>query len=152
MSWGRRGALTPGSCIQKAFSFSRALSPDLGFAREHVVCHGCVVEEGCHDYGGLLQVVFLNPVHHVLIGVVGAGVVFDGVLDELKAGDTDGIEGDVIGAARVLDGYGGGSEVGERLKPLTEDGPRLLIPLQVDPTDLAGSIVQVVVGADLRIV
>ena len=50
--------------------------------------------------------------------MVGAGAVFDLVLDELEAGQAYGVKGLVVGAAGVADGDGCGAEVMEGLRAI----------------------------------
>ena len=55
----------------------------------------------------LLQIVSLQAFVYVGAGVVRSGAVFDGVLDELKTGQTDIIEGNVDGCNRCRKRDGG---------------------------------------------
>src|SRR5580704_10931477 len=66
------------------------------FAREHFVAVGGQVDEARYDYGHLLHVRLLNALVYVHVGVVGAGVVVHGILDELEAGEADGVVGEMI--------------------------------------------------------
>src|SRR5205814_8259884 len=77
------------------------LAPRRGLARELLVAHGRLVDEGGHDDGGLLHVVLLYALVRVLRRVVRARVVVNRVLYELEAGQADGVEREVVGAARV---------------------------------------------------
>lgn len=69
-----------------------------GFAGEGFIAERGLVQERSHDDGGLLEVVALDAVAEVLVGVVGAGAVLDRVLDELEGGNTDGVERLVVDA------------------------------------------------------
>ena len=116
------------------------------FARQLVLDHGGLVGEGGHDDGGLFEVLGLQAVEHVGVGVVGAGTVFDGVLDELERGQLDGIEGDMIGAAGVGEGEGFGAEVAQRLQPAAKQRAHLFVAVNIDAADFAGAVVEIEVG------
>lgn len=117
-------------------------------AREHLVAHGCVVDEDGFDGGGLLQVGGLQAFVDILVGVVGARFVVERVLDELEARDADRVEGEVVGAAGVLHADGGDAEVFQRRDPLLEDGADRRVLLQVGAADLARSVIEVEVAGD----
>src|SRR5690242_5986157 len=53
-------------------------------AREALVEHRSVVDEGGHDDGGFLQIFRLDAVEDILVRVVRAALVFNLVLDELE--------------------------------------------------------------------
>jgi hypothetical protein len=108
-----------------------------GFAREHLVAHGGVVDEDRLYCCGLFQVAGLEVFVDVLIGVVGFGFVVERVLDELEAGDADRVEGEMVGAAGVAQGDGGDAEVLEGLDPLGEDGRDEGVLLEIDAADFA---------------
>ena len=118
-------------------------------ARQLLIHHGRVVDEGGHDHRGLLHVVGLDPIEDVLVGVVSPRVVLDLVLDELEAGQADAVERLVVGAAGVGDRQGGGAHLAERLEPLAEDRPDGLVALHVDAADLAGAVIEVEIGREL---
>ena len=84
-----------------------------GFAGHHLVALGGVVEEDGFDDGGLLEVGGVEAVYGVHVRVVGAGLVVHGVLDELEAGEADGVVGEVVCAAGVAVGEGGDAEVSQ---------------------------------------
>ena len=63
-----------------------------GLAGEHLVAHGGVVYEAGYDHADLLEIIGLQAVVDIHVGVVGAGFVLDGILNELESGDTDGVE------------------------------------------------------------
>jgi hypothetical protein len=99
-----------------------------------LVHHGGIVNERCHDYRRLLHIVGLDAVVHVFVAVMRAAAVFDRVLDELEAGQSDRIEADVIGRAGVRNRDGLRLEVCERRKPFLEQrngqhGPSIIEPL-----------------------
>ncbi len=82
---------------------------------------------------------------------MGASVVVHRILDELEAGEADGVVGKVVGAAGVADGQGGHAEIVERDHPGVEDGRNHFIALEIDAADFAGAIVDVVVGVELGV-
>ncbi len=120
-------------------------------AREHLVAHGCVVDEDRFDRRGLFQVPGLEVFVDVLIGVVGFGFVVERVLDELEAGDADRVEREMVGAAGIAQGDGGDAEVVEGLDPLGEDGRDEGVLLEIDAANLARSVIEVEVGGDLAL-
>ena len=71
------------------------------FAGEHLVALGGVVDEDRLYGGELLEVGGLEALDGVFVGVVGAGFVVHIVLNELEAGEADGVEAEVVGAAGV---------------------------------------------------
>ncbi len=75
--------------------------------------------------------------------MVSPGFVVQGILDELKAGDTHGIKRLVVCPAGVSVGYGGHPEVLQRGDPLLEDAIHRRIALGVDAPNLARSVVDV---------
>ena len=81
--------------------------------------------------------------------MVCACVVFNLILDELEARKSCTIKWQVVRPAGVSFGYRGRAKVSEWLEPLRKDWDDCLIPLRVDSTQLAGSIVDVVVASDL---
>src|SRR5207249_4568576 len=91
----------------------------------------------------------LNAHVDVHVGMVSARVVVQRILDKLKTGQADRIEGQVIGAAGVADGERIHTEVVERFHPGGEDGGHHFIALEIDAADFAGAIVNVVVGVEL---
>jgi hypothetical protein len=80
--------------------------------------------------------------------MVGTGTVFDLILDELEAGQADGIERLVVGTARIADRYGRGAEIMEGLQPLGEDVAAGFVALQIDATDLACTVVDIEIGGE----
>src|SRR2546422_7793964 len=58
--------------------------------------------------------------------------LFRSILDELEAGEADGVERLVVGAARVRQGQGRRPQVLERREPRLEDRPHHVVSLQVD--------------------
>src|SRR5271154_7594678 len=93
-----------------------------GLARQHLVAHGGVVDESRDNYGGLLQVFWLQPVIHVHVRVVCAGFVIERILNELESWDADGIKRQVIGATGVAHGDSGHAQIFEGLHPGFENG------------------------------
>ena len=73
-----------------------------GLSGQHLVAHGCVVDEDRLDRRGLFQVGGAEFFVDVHVGVVGAGFVVEFVLDELEAGDSHRIERKVVGTAGII--------------------------------------------------
>jgi hypothetical protein len=80
-------------------------------ARQHLFAHGGVVDEGSFDGGGLSEIFGLQGLISVHVGVMRAGAVVERILDELKAGNADGVESFVVGSAGVAIGDGGNAEI-----------------------------------------
>src|SRR6185437_16513727 len=70
-----------------------------------------VIDEGGHYGCYLAEIVLSQMFIGIHIGMVGAGTVFDLVLDELETGQSNGVERLVIGAAGIIDGHCRGAEV-----------------------------------------
>src|ERR1041385_8329422 len=90
------------------------------FARQFLVLHRGIIDERGHDDGGLLQVVGLNAVEHVGVRVVRPRPILDGILDELKAGQADAVEGLVVGAAGVRERERLRAQIAKRITQLAE--------------------------------
>lgn len=80
--------------------------------------------------------------------MVGAGGVFELILNELEAGEADAIKGNVIGGTRVAVGHGVGADVVEGLEPGLEDGFYGDVFLGVDATYATAAIVEVEVRGE----
>lgn len=78
--------------------------------------------------------------------MVRPGVVLDGILDELESGQADRVEGEVVRSTRILRGQRRRSQIVERGQPGPEDRADGVIPLEVDPADLPGSVIEIEVG------
>src|ERR1017187_2688110 len=63
-----------------------------GFARQLLVQHRGVVSDRPQNDGGLLEVFGLDAIQHVLIRMMGAATVIKWILNELEAGQANGIE------------------------------------------------------------
>src|ERR1022692_3529314 len=83
--------------------------------------------------------------------MVGAGLVLDGILDELESRDADGIKGLMVGAAGVTHGERVHAQVFERLHPGFKDWGYRFVLLQIDASNLAGAVVHVEIGGDFRL-
>src|SRR5882757_5393441 len=77
-----------------------------------------------------------------------AGLILDGILNELKSRDADGVERKVIGAAGIAHGECIHTEVFEWLYPSFKDGSYGCVLLQVHAADFSGAVVYVEVGGD----
>src|SRR5204863_1613554 len=76
-------------------------------------------------------------------------VVVELVLDELEAGEADGVEGEVIGAAGAAHRQRRGTEVVKRDEPFPEDRNDRRVLLTVDAPHLSGAVVEVEVRREL---
>ncbi len=93
----------------------------------------------------------MDAVVDIHVGVVGAGFVVHRVLDELEAGEADGVKGKVICAAGVADRNGPGAHVFEGFEPGFEDGAHHVVALQVDAADFAGAVVVVEIAGEFGV-
>ena len=121
------------------------------FAGEHFVAVGGEVDEAGDDDGHLLHVGFLDAFVDVHVGVVRARVVVHRILDELEAGEADGVVRKMIGAAGVTDRQSGHAEIVERNHPGIEEGRDHFIALEIDAANFAGAVVDVVVGVEFGV-
>src|SRR5450432_471559 len=78
-----------------------------------------------------------------------ARAVVERILDELKAGNADGVESFVVGSAGVAVGDGGNAEVLQRLHPLREDRGGCGILLEIDAANPAAAVVHIEVRGNL---
>src|SRR5258708_13940332 len=83
--------------------------------------------------------------------MVGSRVVVQRDLDKLKSGKTDGIESQVICAARVADGESVHTEIVERDHPGGKNRSDHFISLEINAANFAGAVVDVVVGVELGV-
>src|SRR5258708_8223613 len=79
---------------------------------------------------------------------MGAGLVLDGILDELESWDADGVERKVIGASGVAHAKRVHAEIFEGLHPGFKDRRYGFVFLQVYATDFSGAVVYVEIGGD----
>jgi len=86
---------------------------DDDFAGYHLVTTGDVVDQGRDNGGGLHQVLLNCMRVRIHVGVMGDAAVVEGVLDELKARDTDIVERLVIGTKRAFQAEGCYAHVAE---------------------------------------
>src|SRR5215813_3642207 len=92
-----------------------------GFAWQLLITHRRVVgEDGGH--GGHLHHVFaLHVINRIHIRMVRARIVFQTLLDELEPRQSDGVEGQVVGACDRTRADQFNTKVFKRLDPLRED-------------------------------
>src|SRR5438046_10280495 len=76
-------------------------------------------------------------------------VIVERILDKLKTGQPNSIEGKVIGSAGVADGERVHSEVAEGHHPRGKERGHHFVPLQIDAANLARSMIDVIVGIEL---
>ena len=70
------------------------------------MAHSSVVDENRFDYRRLRQVLGLESLIDIHIGMVRPRFIVQRILDELERGNTDGIEGFVIGTAGIAQADG----------------------------------------------
>ena len=92
------------------------------FAGQFLITLRGVIYKCGYDGGDLFQIVFPQVIIRVHIRMVGTGVVFYFVLDKLKSRQADRIEGQMVGAACIIDSDGGGAEVMERRSAVCNKG------------------------------
>src|SRR5450755_576475 len=114
-----------------------------GLARQHLVAHSGVVDESGFDRRGLREILGLQGLVSVHVGVMRACAVVEWILDELKAGNADSVESFVIGSAGVAIGDGGNAEVLQRFHPLREDRSDCGVLLEIDAANSAAAVVHV---------
>src|SRR5271155_2106959 len=117
-------------------------------AWHHLVTHRSVVNEDRFHHSRLFKVAGNQAFVHVHIGVGAASFVIERFLNELKAGNTDFVEGHVVGAAGKASADGSDVEILERRDPLLEDRNDRIIFLRIDAADFAASVVNVVVSGN----
>src|SRR5579859_2203761 len=74
---------------------------------------------------------------------MGSALIVERILNELEAGQADGVERKMIGAAGVAHGERRDAEILERRNPLPEDRLLCGIALEIDPADLSGAVVDI---------
>src|ERR1043166_5627391 len=117
-----------------------------GFTRQFFVQHRGLVEKGRHDDRGLLEVIALDAIEDIGVGMMGAGHVIDWVLDELKSRQADAIEGKMIRAGGVRERQGFRAEIIERLKPAAKERAHGFVALHVNTANFSGAVVEIEVG------
>ena len=70
------------------------------------MAHSSVVDENRFDYRRLRQVLGLESLIDIHIGMVRPRFIVQRILDELERGNTDGIEGFVIGTTGIAQADG----------------------------------------------
>src|SRR5215203_6425334 len=85
----------------------------------------------------------------VHISVMRAGVVFNGILYKLETRDTYSIKRKVICSSRIVYGYSSSAHVIEWLQPACKQRAHSFVTLQVNTTNFAGTIIQVVISRNL---
>src|SRR5580693_5857183 len=108
---------------------------------QHLVAHRSLVDEAGYDDRNLFQIVGLQAVIDIHIGMVSARLVLYRILDELEPRNADGVERKMVGAARIAHGQRGHAEIAERLHPRFEDRSDGLVLLQINTPDLSRAIV-----------
>ncbi len=80
-----------------------------------------------------------------------AGGAAHPVLDKLEAGQTDGIERDVVRAAHALDADGRHAQVAEGLHPFLKDAADVFVLLQINAAELSCSVILVEIDGKLLV-
>src|SRR6266568_6889825 len=80
--------------------------------------------------------------------MVSAALIVQHVLNELKAGNADCIEAQVIGAAGVAHGQSRNAEILKRSNPLRKNWRYSRVSLQINAANLASTVIHVEVGRD----
>src|SRR5258706_10346837 len=119
-------------------------------SRQLLVAHRRVVDERGEDAGRLHQVRPRRALDGVHVRVVRAARIVELVLYELEAGQTERVEREMVGAARVAQRDGVGAQVPERLEPRLEDRTHRRVLLTIDAANPARAVVEVEVGGELR--
>src|SRR5580692_11994913 len=89
-------------------------------------------------------------VEGVEVRVMDPGFVVQGILNELKRGQAQPAQENVIGGIRGLRDHRGGAQARERRQPFAEDRDYAEITLRIDTPNLAGSIVDIEIGREVR--
>ena len=105
-----------------------------------------MIYERRHDHRRLHQIAFERVIVHIHVGVVRAREIIDRILNELKTGQPHRIERQMIGAAGVADGHGGGAEIVERSQPGLENRPHGVVALQIHAADPTGAVIEIEIG------
>src|SRR5271165_2682918 len=122
------------------------------FTREHLVAHGGVVDESGFDERGLGQVFGLQAFVGVHVRMMCARGIVERVLDELKAGEADGVESFVIGAASVAERKSRDAEIFEGSHPLLENGSDGGVALEVDAANFSSAIIDIEIRGEFLVV
>src|SRR5215213_2224312 len=80
-----------------------------------------------------------------------ASVVFDLILNKLEPRQTNRVKREVVRTAGVRDRERGCAQISERRQPLPEEGPNSFVALQVNATNLARAVIEIVVSTKLLV-
>src|SRR5437763_1996833 len=78
-------------------------------------------------------------------------LIFHRVLNELEAGQSYSVKGQMIGPGCIANGYCCGPEIMEWGQPGVEDRTRHIVPLQENSSNLAAAIVEIEVPCELGV-
>ena len=84
--------------------------------------------------------------------MVRPAVVLHRILNELEAGKTDRVEGEMIRSAGIANGQRRHAEVLEWLHPRLKHGRDGFVALQVDASNCTGAVIDVEVAREFRVV
>ena len=83
----------------------------LGFARQGLIAHGRQIGQRGDHHSRLPQILGLQVVESIEVGVMDMGEVIEIVLHELEPRNAHAVEGNMIGAAGVAVGDGGHANI-----------------------------------------
>src|SRR5262245_44074266 len=112
--------------LSTTFALARRGRRRKRLSREQLIAVGGIVGKR-RNHDRILNHVFrLDAFVHIHAGVMCARIVLNGILDELEARQSDGIEILMIGPAGAARSQRGHAEFPEWLHPLFKHGPRTL--------------------------
>lgn len=121
-----------------------------GLPRQFLGAHGGIVRESRYHDRCLHEVIPLDVVNRIHVGMMRSGVILQAVLHELESRNTDGIKRSIIRSThrprRDSSCY---VEIPERLKPGAEDWSHSQIVLEPNTADPARSIVEIVISRQI---
>ena len=112
---------------------------------------GRLVHDG-RDYCGRLHQIGRNGVFiRIHVGVMRDWKIVERILNELKRGQPDMRERQVIGPGHVANRHRRNAKIAERREPPLEKRTQRLMPLKVDASNTAAPIIQIEVSRQLFI-
>ena len=107
--------------LQRSLALLFQLRTRQRLARQHQVAHRRVVDKDCLNHRRLSQIIRLQPLIRIHVGVMGARSVIEHVLNKLESRHSDRIERFVIGAARISHRQRAHTQVLQWRDPLLKD-------------------------------
>lgn len=108
--------------------------------------HSGVVKKGSQNNRVLHQVLPLQPIENIQVGVVRAGHVIQTILDELKARQSHPVKGEVVSASHGAHRNMFRSQILHRGKPSGKDGLNCQVFLSINAPDGTGAKINIEVG------